>query len=88
MHVANKFIQCTSENKSSSATKVSISKLDYEDTDLHNQETTSVDEVKQALSDSLDSQVGDIGYISPGHGMRGMLLDDDDVNEMYALCNG
>ena len=46
----------------------------------------SVDGIKQVLSDTLDSQIGEVGYICPGHGMKGKkhtLQDDDDVQEMY-----
>ena len=67
-------------------------KSDYEITELRTQQRfDSVDKIKEAISNSVNSQVGDIGYISPGHGMKGKkhtLLDDDDVDEMYDLYSG
>ena len=40
------------------------------------------------LSAVVDSPVGDIGYISPGHGMKGKkhpLVDEEDIVAMYTL---
>lgn len=48
----------------------------------------TLDSVKTALKQVYE-RVGDsIGYIEPGHGLKGKqkwLLDDDDVSEMYAV---
>ena len=48
----------------------------------------SLNSMKTALK-QVDDHVGDsIGYIEPGHGLKGKqkwLLDDDDVSEMYAI---
>ena len=59
----------------------------YDVTVLQNPDRfVSVDEIKQILSTTLDSQIGEVGYICPGHGMKGRkhaLQDDNDVQEMY-----
>ena len=47
----------------------------------------SFHEIKQNLVKALGSQIGNIGYIWPGHGVKGNkcpLEDDDDVAEMYS----
>ncbi len=52
----------------------------------------SVDDLRQQLlseyKDKLDEPVGTVGYIEPGHGLRGKqrwLSSDDDLTEMYEL---
>ena len=45
-----------------------------------------VDDLKHELALSLESEVTAVGYISPGHGMKGKQnsIDvDDDLTEMY-----
>ena len=47
----------------------------------------SLESIKTAL-EQLDHIVGNIGYIEPGHRLKGKqkwLLDDSDVSEMYAV---
>ena len=47
----------------------------------------SLENIKTAL-EQLNRIVGNIGYIEPGHGLKGKqkwLLDDSDVSEMYAV---
>ena len=47
---------------------------------------TTTEDVKDQLSDLLKCKVTDIGYIEPGHGLKGKqqtLVDDDDIDEMY-----
>ena len=61
-------------------------KSDYDVAELNSQNKfESVDEIKQALLESVGSQVGDVRYILWGHGMRGKkceLEDDEDLNGM------
>ena len=50
---------------------------------------TSTQDVKDQLSDLLKCKVTDIGYIEPGHDLKGKqqtLIDDDDIDEMYDVC--
>lgn len=69
-------------------------KSDYDVAELNNQDKyESVDDIKQAISESVDShvEIGKVGYILPGHGMKGRKCElevDEDLNEMYALCTG
>ena len=61
-------------------------KSNYDVTVLQNCDRfMSLDEIKRILSTTLNSQIGEVGYISPGHGMKGRkhALHDDDVQEMY-----
>ena len=49
---------------------------------------TSIEDVKDRLSELLKYQVTDIGYIEPGHGLKGKqrtLIDNDDIDEMYDM---
>ena len=63
-------------------------KSSFDVKELRNQDQlVSFDEIKQALTETIGSLVGDIGYICPGHGMKGRkcsLQNDDDVEEMYS----
>ncbi len=46
----------------------------------------TIDNVRKELSQLVESEVDEIGYISPGHGMKGKqnaLFVDDDLIEMY-----
>ena len=64
-------------------------KSDYDVKELQGcKKFTSIDEIKKTVSD-VDSPVGDIGYISPWHGMKGKKhpLVDEDVVAMYNLYN-
>ena len=82
------YLQCTSENSSSSSTSVNITHnargCKYDEYTVkvmdpskkakynHGQtKLTSMSEVKEWLSENLDIEVADVGYISPGHGMKG-----------------
>ena len=62
-------------------------KSNYDVTVLQNCDRfMSLDEIERILSTTLDSQIGEVGYISPGHGMKGRkhtFHDDDDVQVMY-----
>ena len=50
---------------------------------------TSMSEVKEWLSENLDIEVADVGYISPGHRMKGKKnLSEDDIRDMYAEYSG
>ena len=52
---------------------------------------TSMSEVKEWLSENLDIEIADVGYISPGHGMKGKknaILSEDDTRDMYAEYSG
>ena len=43
--------------------------------------------LKQHLADALEEDILDVGYIEPGHGMKGKqvwLVEDSDVAEMYS----
>ena len=47
---------------------------------------TSIADVKQCLTELLGTQVDDVGYISPGHGLKGRqntCLVDEDLDHMY-----
>ena len=47
---------------------------------------TSLDTLKEHLTTQLGEDIMDIGYIEPGHGMKGKqvwLVEDDDLAEMY-----
>lgn len=49
---------------------------------------TSVDEIKEKLTAELLFNVKQVGYIRPGHGMKGKqleLVSDDDLEDMY-MC--
>ena len=49
---------------------------------------TSIEDIKDKLSELLKCKVAEIGYIEPGHGLKGKqqtLIDDDDIDEMYRL---
>jgi len=55
----------------------------------------SVDDLKsrvlEAFKDKLPTKLETLGYIEPGHGLRGKqrwLIKDDDLEEMYKLCTG
>ena len=67
-------------------------KSDYDVAELNNQDKfESVNDIKQAVSESVGSQISEVGYILPGHGVKGKqceLEDDEDLNEMYASCTG
>lgn len=67
-------------------------KSDYDVKELRGcKKFTSIDEIKKTVSDAVDSPVGDIGYISPGHGMKGKkhpLVDEEDMVAMYTLYKG
>ena len=46
----------------------------------------SLDELKQHLTELLGTQIDDVGYISPGHGLKGRqntCLIDEDVDHIY-----
>lgn len=48
----------------------------------------SLDSILSAIQEVDDRVGGNIGYIEPGHGLKGKqkwLLDDNDVSEMYAV---
>ena len=61
-------------------------KSNYDVTVLQNCDRfMSLDKIEQILS-TIDSQIGEVGYISPGHGMKGRkhtFHDGDDVQELY-----
>ena len=67
-------------------------KSDYDTKELQGcKKFTSIDEITKTVSDVVDSPVGDIGYISPGHGMKGKkhpLVDEEDIVAMYTLYKG
>ena len=64
-------------------------KLDYDVAELNSQEKLeSVDEIKQAILESAGSQVGDVGYILPGYGMRGKKCELENGEDLYASCSG
>ena len=47
---------------------------------------TILDELKQKLTNSLKTEVSTMGYIEPGHGMKGKqhhLESDEDLDCMY-----
>ena len=49
---------------------------------------TSIEDIKDKLSELLKCKVAEIGYIEPGHGLKGKqqtLIDDDDIDEMYDM---
>ena len=51
----------------------------------------SIGNVKEVISKFLQSDVVEVGYISPGHGAKGKhnsLLDDDDLSSMYLEYEG
>ena len=54
------------------------------------QRFTSTDEVKEDLSELLSTQVEQLGYIVPGHGLKGRqqsLLSSEDLDQMYQDYN-
>ena len=58
---------------------------------VQNKKFTTVDQIKETISKTLDFEVGDIGYISPGHGMKGKkcpLLGDHDIEAMCCWYKG
>ena len=64
-------------------------KSEYKVETLKSGRFTSTQDVKDQLSDLLKCKVTDIGYIEPGHGLKGKqqtLIDDDDIDEMYDVC--
>ena len=65
-------------------------KAKYDVKELHGQtKLTSMSEVKEWLSENLDIEVADVGYISPGHRMKGKKnLSEDDIRDMYAEYSG
>ena len=44
-----------------------------------------IEQIKEALSLSLDFVPSEFGYIQPGHGMQRWLHDNDDVEQMYTF---
>ena len=49
---------------------------------------TTIEDIKDKLSELLKFKVAEIGYIEPGHGLKGKqqtLIDDDDIDEMYDM---
>ena len=49
---------------------------------------TSIEDIKDQLNELLKCKVADIGFIEPGHGLKGKqqtLIDDDDIEEMYDM---
>ena len=66
-------------------------KSDYKVETLKSGRFTSTEDVRDQLSDLLKCQVTDVGYIEPGHGLKGKqqtLIDDDDIDEMYDVYKG
>ena len=60
-------------------------KSDYKVETLKSGRFTSTKDVRDQLSDLLKCQVTDIGYIEPGHGLKGKqqtLIGDGDIDEM------
>lgn len=48
----------------------------------------SIDDLKAKMNDCLDFPVEDVGYIVPGHGLKGRmqeLMDSEDLIEMYKI---
>ena len=49
---------------------------------------TSIDNLKKTLSETFGFQVGSIGFVKPGHGLKGRqhwLLWDKDLQDMYSV---
>jgi len=47
---------------------------------------TTVDELKEKLCEELNLDIEEMGYISPGHGLKGKLnplTSDEDLDDMY-----
>ena len=47
---------------------------------------TAVDELKEKLGEELNLDIEEMGYISPGHGLKGKLnpLTSEDLDDIYA----
>lgn len=49
---------------------------------------TSIDNLKKTLSETFGFQVGSIGFVEPGHGLKGRqhwLVRDKDLQDMYSV---
>ena len=63
-------------------------KSDYKLKTLNYSKFTSIEDIKDKLSELLKCKVAEIGYIEPGHSLKGKqqtLIDDDDIDEMYDM---